>query len=44
MVGAGVLGEGVRVFEARPSGSRRLLDTRTFEGSSLLLARYAVER
>ena len=44
MIGAGVVGEGVRAFETRPPGSRRLLDTRTFEGSSLLLARYAVER
>jgi hypothetical protein len=41
MIGAG---EGVRAFETRPPGSLRLLDTRTFDGSSLLLARYAVER
>ncbi|MBI3901903.1 MAG: dihydrofolate reductase family protein [Nitrosomonadales bacterium] len=44
MIGAGVVGEGVRAFEARPSGKLRLLDTRTFDGSSLLLVRYAVER
>jgi dihydrofolate reductase len=44
MIGAGVLGEGVRAFEIRPPGSLRLLDTRTFEGSSLLMAQYAVER
>ena len=44
MIGAGVLGEGVRAFETRPPGSLRLLDTRTFDGSSLLLARYAVVR
>ena len=44
MIGAGVDGEGVRAFETRPSGPLRLLDTRTFDGSSLLLARYAVER
>jgi dihydrofolate reductase len=44
MIGAGVVGEGVRVFETRPPGSLRLLDTRNFEGSSLLLARYAVDR
>ena len=43
MVGPGVVGEGVRAFETRPPGSLRLLDTRTFDGSSLLLARYAVE-
>ena len=44
MIGAGVVGEGVRAFETRPPGSLRLLDTRTFNASSLLLARYAVER
>ena len=44
MIGAGVVGEGVRAFETRPPGSLRLLDTRTFESSSLLLVRYAVER
>jgi len=44
MIGAGVVGKGVRAFETRPPGSLRLLDTRTFDGSSLLLTRYAVER
>jgi len=44
MIGAGVVGDGVRAFESRPPGSLRLLDTRTWDGSSLLLARYAVER
>jgi len=44
MIGAGVVGAGVRAFETRPPGSLHLLDTRTFDGSSLLLARYAVER
>ena len=44
MIGAGVVGEGVRAFETRPPGSLCLLDTRAFDGSSLLLARYAVER
>lgn len=44
MIGAGVVGQGVRAFETRPPGSLRLLDTRAFAGSSLLLARYAVER
>jgi dihydrofolate reductase len=44
MIGAGVVGEGVRAFETRPPGSLRLLDTRTFDGSSLLLARYAIDR
>lgn len=44
MIGASVAGEGVRAFEIRPPGSLRLLDTRTFDGSNLLMARYAVER
>ncbi len=44
MIGAGVVGEGVRAFETRPSGRLLLLNTRTFDGSSLLLTRYAVER
>ncbi|ADE12555.1 dihydrofolate reductase family protein [Sideroxydans lithotrophicus] len=44
MIGAGVVGEGVRAFETRPPGPLRLLDTRTFEGSSLLLVQYSVER
>jgi dihydrofolate reductase len=44
MIGAGVVGEGVRAFETRPQGSLRLLDTRAFDGSSLILARYAVKR
>ena len=43
MIGPGVVGEGVRAFEARPSGSLRLLGNRTFDGSSLILVRYAVE-
>jgi dihydrofolate reductase len=44
MIGPGVVGEGVRAFETRPPGPLRLLDTRTFDGSSLLLVRYAVGR
>jgi dihydrofolate reductase len=43
MIGAGVLGAGTRAFEGRPPVSLRLIDTRTWDGSSLLLARYAVE-
>ncbi|MBK6316394.1 MAG: hypothetical protein IPF53_19420 [Blastocatellia bacterium] len=43
MIGAGLVGPGVRAFAIRPPGSLRLLDTRTFDGSSLLMARYAVE-
>jgi len=44
MIGAGVVGEGMRAFEMRPPGPLRLLNTRSFGGSSLLLAQYAVER
>ena len=44
MIGAGVVGEGVRAFETRPANPLRLLSTRTFDGSSLLLTRYAVVR
>ena len=44
MIGAGVVGKGVRAFETRPAGSLRVIGHRTFDGSSLLLARYAVER
>jgi dihydrofolate reductase len=44
MIGPGVVGEGLRAFESRPPGSLRLLNTRTFDGSSLFLAQYAVER
>lgn len=44
LIGPGVVGAGVRAFETRPPGSLRLLGTRPFEGSSLLLVRYAVER
>jgi dihydrofolate reductase len=43
MIGPGVVGEGVRAFEMRPPRSLRLLETRTFDGSSLLLVRYAME-
>jgi dihydrofolate reductase len=43
MIGAGVLGAGTPAFEGRPPVSLRLVDTRTWEGSSLVLVRYAVE-
>ena len=42
MIGPGAIGDGIKAFETKPPGSRRLLDTRTFVGSSLILARYAV--
>lgn len=44
LIGAGVVGDGVRAFERRPPGALRLIDTRTFDRSSLFVARYAVER
>ena len=43
MIGADVVGGGVRAFETRPPGSLRLLETHTFDGSSLILAQHAVE-
>ena len=43
MVGAGVLGTGTPAFEARPPGSLRLIETRTWDGSGLVLHCYAVE-
>jgi hypothetical protein len=43
MIGAGVIGEGIRAFENRPPGSLRLIDTRRWDGSNLLLTRYAVD-
>jgi dihydrofolate reductase len=43
MIGAGVVGEGIRAFESRPLSALRLLDARAFDGSSLVLVRYAVE-
>lgn len=42
MIGPGVVGQGVRAFETPPTGRLRLLETRTFDSSSLLMARYAV--
>ena len=43
MIGAGVVGNGTRAFEGRLSGSLRLLDTVTWEGSNLVLLRYGIE-
>lgn len=43
MIGPGVVGQGVRTFETQPTGQLRLLETRTFDNSSLLVARYAVQ-
>jgi dihydrofolate reductase len=43
MIGAGVLGEGTPAFEGQPPVSLRLVETRTWDNSSLLLGRYAVE-
>jgi dihydrofolate reductase len=43
MIGPGVLGAGTPAFERKPPVSLRLLGTRTWDGSGLLLARYGVE-
>jgi dihydrofolate reductase len=43
MIGAGVLGAGTPAFEGRPPVSLRLIDTRTWDGSGIVLVRYAVE-
>jgi dihydrofolate reductase len=43
MVGAVALGEGVPAFEGDEIPALTLLDTRTWEGSSNVLHRYAVE-
>ena len=42
MIGAGVLGAGTPAYNGRPPVSLQLIDTRTWDGSSLVLARYAV--
>jgi len=42
MIGAGVIGEGVKAFDERPL--LRLIGTRTWEESGLVLARYATHR
>lgn len=42
MIAPGVIGDGVRAFEAKPASKLRLMHSRQFEGSSLLLTRYAV--
>jgi dihydrofolate reductase len=43
MIGAGVLGAGTPAFDGQPPVSLRLMGTRTWDGSGLVLARYAVE-
>lgn len=42
MIGAVILGDGVRAFEVPAATSLRLLEARALEGSQNLLARYAV--
>ncbi|MDC9825381.1 dihydrofolate reductase family protein [Devosia sp. ZB163] len=42
MIGAGLVGEGLRAFEGKPPVGLRLLDAGPVEDSSLVLVRYAV--
>ncbi|MFI0449257.1 dihydrofolate reductase family protein [Actinomadura sp. 6N118] len=42
LIGPGIVGDGVRSFETRSTASFQLVETRTWEGSSLLLTRYAI--
>jgi dihydrofolate reductase len=42
MIGAGLVGEGLRAFEGKPPVSLKLLDAGPVEDSSLVLVRYAV--
>jgi dihydrofolate reductase len=42
MIGAGALGSGTPAFEGQPPVSLRLMDTRTWDGSGLVLVRYSV--
>jgi dihydrofolate reductase len=44
MIGPLVLGAGTPLFDGRPPVSLRLIDVRTWEGSGLVLVRYAVRR
>ncbi|MFF8843607.1 dihydrofolate reductase family protein [Streptomyces sp. NPDC015127] len=43
MIGPGVVGAGTRAFESGPPLPLRLLGTPTWDGSGLVLVRYAVE-
>jgi dihydrofolate reductase len=42
MIGPGVLSAGTRAFDSRPPVQLKLVDSRTWDGSSLVLLRYAV--
>jgi len=44
MIGAGIVGAGVSMFAALPPGRFRLIDSRMWEGSGIVLARYDVRR
>ena len=43
MIGPGIVGGGTPAFEGKPPASLKLLEARAFEGSGLVLTRYAVE-
>jgi dihydrofolate reductase len=44
MIGPVVLGAGTPVFDGKPPGSLRLIDTRTWDGSGNVLVQYEVRR
>ena len=44
MIGPVVLGAGTPIFDGKPPASLRLIDTRTWDGSGLVLVRYEVSR
>lgn len=43
MIGPGIVGGGTPAFEGKPPASLRLLEARAFDGSGLVLTKYAVK-
>jgi dihydrofolate reductase len=44
MIGPVILGAGTHIFDGRPAVSLRMIDTRTWEGSGIVLVRYEAHR